>query len=258
MISIGLVTLYSTKTKTSKGQFFSLDVIVGSLIFLLAFFIIAFYWLNAQPRLTDQSADLQRDADRIADQIMTPGEILPTKDGGITPTFYPGWGIKYLAYPGTPGYPGQSLPHIDDYGTVPYIHLVRYAETPNTISCLLMWDLVFMSNTAESSRYYSQVKEKLGIPQYEYYIAIEGVDVIPGNAGVGLEDHVLTGCTFYDIPVFPVSLYLYAGRLAPANAREVANAERIVLIDLTPTSGEEAPENTQPQLAKLRVQVWRP
>lgn len=209
-----LVKLFSSNRKTSKGQFFSLDVIAGSLIFMIAFFLLAFYWLNAQAGMSEKTDDLQREAGRIADQLMVPGNVLPVPSG---------WAAAYN--------PNQPRPYIDDYGTVPYIHLVgEEANKQSEIACLLVRDLQKMSSV-ENYKYYSQVKEKLGIPRFEFYITIENNEGWP-----------LSGC--------PNLAYLNAGKQPPSNAREVANAERIVLIDPEGSGVDE--------LAKLRVQVWRP
>ena len=213
--------------KKSRGQFFSLDVIAGSLIFFVAFFLLAFYWLNAQAGMGEKTDDLQREAERIADQLMTPGKILPTPNG---------WASAYIDRVVTNGLPPH--PHIDDYGAegVPYIHLVREDETAQSkIACILVWDLAMMS----SQGYYAEVKEKLGIPRYEFYITLEDNDGAPVDCAINYAGNVYLSSA--------------SGFEPPANAREIANAERIVLIDKVPFD----PSNPV-ILAKLRVQVWRP
>ena len=216
----------SSNHEHSKGQFFSFDVIAGSVIFLLAFFLVAFYWFNAQSQLSEQTDDLQREAERIADQLLVPGEISPLPSNW--------WYKKYFANPG-------GFTRIDDYVVVPYVHLASESEELHEINLALLWDLITMSD-ANSYQFYPQVKEKLGIPRYEFYITLEDTS---GNllnaAGGGCQD-----------PATPIFTACEAGKPPTAGAREIAIAERIVLIDHTHT------DSTPHELAKLRVRVWRP
>jgi len=207
-----------------RGQFFSFDVLAGAFIFIIAFFLLAFYWLNAQALFAQQElGDTQREAERVADQLTTVG---------------PG-GDWYETYENHPQKNDRSK-LLDYYYEVDYIHLVSDASTPNEIGVDLMKDLNAMSGV-DNGRFYPGVKEKLGIPRYEVYITIE-------NSG-----GTVLSCQ-YSRPGLSGPFDCEAGRDPTAEgsgAMEIANAERIVLIDRNP--GDSAPH----ELAKLRVQVWR-
>ena len=56
-----------------KGQYFSFDAIVGSVIFILALVTLLSYWYSLRTALNSQTNDLTREALRISDLILTPG-----------------------------------------------------------------------------------------------------------------------------------------------------------------------------------------
>ena len=210
----------NSPSRTSRGQFFSFDVIAGSTIFLVAFFLLALYWLSAQSQLQAGADGMEREAQRIADQLMTAGPA----------------GNWYEEFWTHPQKGDLSLP-LDYYHEVRHIHLASDPLAPGEVDVDLMKDLNAMSGV-DNGRFYSEVKEKLGIPRYDFYITIEG----PGGT-------VLSDC-MYSRPGLGGPFRCEAGR-EPASAREVANAEWIVMIDKNP--GDSRPR----ELAKLRVQVWR-
>jgi len=211
-----MVMMLNSANKHSKGQFFSFDVIAGSVIFLFAFFLLAFYWLNAQAQIQDHSNDMQRDAQRIADQLMTSGESYD-------------WYSNWLSSPGED--------NLDDVVLVKHMHLVGDPSTPNVVDFYLFRDLNTMSSVG-SFKYQAEVKEKLGIPRYNYYITLEDA-----NGDV----------LWCRLPGSSFSCEAPVNGEPPADAREVANAERIILFDNDLSNGPDEPE-----LVKLRVQVWRP
>jgi hypothetical protein len=180
--------------KTRRGQFFSFDVIAGAFIFMIAFFLIAFYWLNAQTLFAQQEGgDIQREAARVSDYLLSPG--IPPADS----------------------MQGAAI------GSLEGIHLVK--DGTNTLDYTLVGDFKAISDPA-NAQHYQQVKEKLGIPRYDFNVTFEN------DAGAWLRPP--------------------AGKIPSPNdpkPKDVANEERIVI--MTDASGG------NPQLAKMRVQVWR-
>lgn len=56
-----------------KGQYFSFDAIVASVIFILALVSLLSYWHSLRTALDSQTNDLAREALRISDMLLTPG-----------------------------------------------------------------------------------------------------------------------------------------------------------------------------------------
>ncbi|RLG20183.1 hypothetical protein DRN67_00565 [Candidatus Micrarchaeota archaeon] len=231
-----MVVKLNSLNKTLRGQFFSFDVIASSVIFLLAFFLLAFYWINAQNQLAQQTYDLQSEAERIANQLMVPDTEPPPSQ----------WYAEFWDY-AVIGGGDPNARKLDDYVMIPFIRFVSNSETPNEIDPWLFIDFGMMcsgTGLPSGSYYYAEVKEKLGIPQYEFWITLEDTDGTPIT---------VQG---------PVTPYIggsppYAAEAGkdpanhPTTPSEIATAERIVLIDARPDSNPH-------ELVKLRVQVWRP
>ena len=59
----------------TKGQYFSFDAIIASVIFILALFSLLSYWHSLRTALNSQSEDLTREAFRISEMVMTPGYL---------------------------------------------------------------------------------------------------------------------------------------------------------------------------------------
>ena len=55
-----------------KGQYFSFDAIIGSVIFVLALLALLSYWHSVRTYLDYQNADLPREAIRISGLVFTP------------------------------------------------------------------------------------------------------------------------------------------------------------------------------------------
>ena len=56
-----------------RGQYFSFDAIIASVIFILALFSLLSYWHSLRTALNSQTNDFAKEAIRISDIIMTPG-----------------------------------------------------------------------------------------------------------------------------------------------------------------------------------------
>ncbi|MEM3030173.1 MAG: hypothetical protein QXH27_00405 [Candidatus Micrarchaeia archaeon] len=56
-----------------KGQFFSYDAVIGGVIFVIAFALLASYWWGVSSTLNPEREDLLRDALRISDFLLTEG-----------------------------------------------------------------------------------------------------------------------------------------------------------------------------------------
>ncbi|MDO8339553.1 MAG: hypothetical protein Q7T16_02750 [Candidatus Burarchaeum sp.] len=243
--------MFSTKTKTSKGQFFSLDVIAGSLIFMVAFFILAFYWLNAQAGMGDKTDDLQRESERIADQLMVPSQFENIEFTDMQTALGP-------MCPNYPDITDTSIKQPDDLLPVNYVSII------NSKSRVLLTAMAYLNYTsaltagAGSIRFYDSIKEKLGIPRYEYYITLEDSN---GDVRTDCADFGFTTTTCSPSGPPPM-LNCVGGAPPPPNAREIANAERIALFNRY--RGEFDPDVAgqlyfgAPELVKVRVQVWRP
>jgi len=212
--------------RNHRGQFFSFDVIAGAFIFLIAFFLLAFYWLNAQALFAQQEqGDMQREAERVADQLLVPSDI----SVGLIAEY------TMLPAPVPPSY------KLDDVHETPVLSI---GNGRAGINLLAMTHLIYASNMSkekdrlDKGRFYADAGEKLGIPKYEYYVTIEDDD-----------GAILGSCNDFLKLDGPDGRMKCAAGTAPAGAREVANAERIVLFtdDLT----------GKPELRKLRMQVWQ-
>lgn len=57
---------------SSKGQYFSFDAIIASIIFILTFMALLGYWFSVRSGLESQEADISREASRISDMMFTP------------------------------------------------------------------------------------------------------------------------------------------------------------------------------------------
>ena len=55
--------------KTMKGQYFSFDAIIATLIFILTMVSVFSYWSNTRTALDTQNSDLMREAQRISDVL---------------------------------------------------------------------------------------------------------------------------------------------------------------------------------------------
>ncbi|MEM4389073.1 MAG: hypothetical protein QXG98_00230 [Candidatus Micrarchaeia archaeon] len=58
---------------TSRGQFFSYDAVIGGVIFVVAFALLATYWWGVSSTLNPEREDLLREALRISDFLLTEG-----------------------------------------------------------------------------------------------------------------------------------------------------------------------------------------
>ena len=57
-----------------KGQYFSFDAIVAAIIMITAFTLLFTYWFSMQYAVESRTLDLQSNAMRIADSLLTPGK----------------------------------------------------------------------------------------------------------------------------------------------------------------------------------------
>lgn len=56
-----------------KGQYFSFDAIIATVIFILALLALLSYWHSLRTSLDVQSGDITKEAIRISDALLTPG-----------------------------------------------------------------------------------------------------------------------------------------------------------------------------------------
>ncbi len=218
-----------------RGQFFSFDVIAGAFIFLIAFFLLAFYWLNAQALFAQQeSGDMQREAERVADQLMVGSR---TGTDIITPL------VNLDAM-----YNGQGIPPDYKEDNVYPMPVASFGDGRGGLNQYALSHFLTMSNDY-NHRFYNDTKEKLGIPRYEYYITIEGTD-----------GHYLNTCIEL-VAIINGGAYgrgCFAG-IEPGfgGAKQVANAERIVVFEDYVKAGSGIGPSGTRYPAKLRVQVWQ-
>ena len=230
-----VILISSINNKNSKGQFFSFDVIVGSVIFMLAFFLVSFYWLNAQTQVADHTVDLQREAVRISELLM----VNSTIDAVLDPAQSDPDDNILVAYATYTPDPRNIVEHVY------IIHVMGVGSHMNGNTHLNTYAFLHLVHLSDDDfgtgvgnrRFYPDVKLMLGIPQYDYYITLEDSD-----------GTILTTCPslWGDAP-----RNCAAGIEPPADVREVANAERIVLFRADPASAGPY------ELTKLRIQVWR-
>ncbi|MFA6036331.1 MAG: hypothetical protein WC759_05235 [Candidatus Micrarchaeia archaeon] len=235
----------------SRGQFFSFDVLAGAFIFMLAFFLLAFYWLNAQALFAQQeTGDMQREAERMADQLLVPDDMGVPILTAYAQNFY-------LVNGGTP----PAGKRFDQVYAMPVLSFGDgwSSRGPNNLNPWALSHFILMSNfyggsTPDKPYFYNDMKEKLGIAKYNYYVTIEGTDGLP-----------LTKCLDVIAGAVPGQADYRYGKTCRAgknpadpdsNVKQVANAERIVIfVDYTYTGGTMVPSTST--LAKMRVQVWQ-
>jgi len=56
-----------------KGQFFSYDAIIGAMIFVIAFGLLVTYWWSVRSVLNPERDDMLKEALRVSDGLLTPG-----------------------------------------------------------------------------------------------------------------------------------------------------------------------------------------
>jgi len=56
-----------------KGQFFSYDAVIGGVIFVIAFALLASYWWGVGSTLNPEREDMMREALRVSDFLLTEG-----------------------------------------------------------------------------------------------------------------------------------------------------------------------------------------
>ncbi len=63
-----------TARNTKKGQYFSFDAIMASVIFILALTLLSSHWFSLRAQIDDRSDYLQTEAFRISDALLGPGD----------------------------------------------------------------------------------------------------------------------------------------------------------------------------------------
>lgn len=58
-----------------KGQYFSFDAIVASVIFILTFISLITYWFSVKSSLESKNDEITREAARISDYLLTPSVL---------------------------------------------------------------------------------------------------------------------------------------------------------------------------------------
>ncbi len=61
--------------KTKKGQYFSFDAIIASVIFILTFMAIVTYWFSVKSSLESKDDQISKEAARITDSMLTPAYL---------------------------------------------------------------------------------------------------------------------------------------------------------------------------------------
>ncbi len=59
-----------------KGQYFSFDAIIASIIFILTFVSLVSYWFSVKSSLDSKEDEISKEAARISDTLFTPGYLL--------------------------------------------------------------------------------------------------------------------------------------------------------------------------------------
>lgn len=59
--------------KWKKGQIWSYDLIVGSLLFIIAMAILAFFWWSARTNMSEDKEAIVRESLKVSDVLMSPG-----------------------------------------------------------------------------------------------------------------------------------------------------------------------------------------
>ncbi|VVB66294.1 Uncharacterised protein [Candidatus Gugararchaeum adminiculabundum] len=129
-----------------RGQFFSFDVIMGAVVFLIALFLLTTYWWGIRNSFDDTRENMYLATLRVSDLLMTPGAPTNWADPGAVAGQY---GLmKNWTY--------QKL---DIYKAKRFLSLTR----PITGN-------------------YNDIKKSLGAQNYEFYITIENVSYPAGSA----------------------------------------------------------------------------
>lgn len=132
----------SSNTRFRKGQFFSYDAIMGAVIFIFAIGLLLLYWYGARASISPEHEDLQREAIRISDVLLSTGS--------------PGW-ETYVANP-------------VQWGQITQLGLVN-TSLPNS-NKLDQYKLQAMMAFTGTSAGYNASKEKLQTP-YDYNVTLE-------------------------------------------------------------------------------------
>ncbi|MFA6327849.1 MAG: hypothetical protein WCY41_00190 [Candidatus Micrarchaeia archaeon] len=67
-----------------KGQYFSFDAIIATIIMVLAFSSLVAYWHGAQTVMESRTSNNLADANRVAESLMSPGSPLEWANGSYT------------------------------------------------------------------------------------------------------------------------------------------------------------------------------
>jgi hypothetical protein len=67
-----------------KGQYFSFDAVIATVIMVLAFSSLVTYWSGAQKVVEDRTNSRLADAGRVAEMLLTPGSPANWQGGGIS------------------------------------------------------------------------------------------------------------------------------------------------------------------------------
>jgi hypothetical protein len=83
---------------TSKGQYFSFDAVIASLIFLLTMISLLSYWYNVRSTMDYQQGEITKQALRVSDIVLTPayGQAAPNSKCQVG--FTEAWGKKVVNY----------------------------------------------------------------------------------------------------------------------------------------------------------------
>jgi hypothetical protein len=80
--------------KWRKGQYFSLDAVIASLIFILMIISLLSYWYAVKSAMERQDSELMKEAFRVSDLLFTP----QTSEGPCKIGFSDSWNYKTLNY----------------------------------------------------------------------------------------------------------------------------------------------------------------
>ncbi len=84
------------KAHHMKGQYFSFDAIIASVIFVMALVALLSYWYSVKAYLDNQNDDLSREAVRISNVLFIPSPPLSSRCGDGRVGFAVSWDDKRL------------------------------------------------------------------------------------------------------------------------------------------------------------------
>lgn len=111
--------------KAMKGQYFSFDAIIATVIMVLATTTLVSYWFGVQSVVDSRNSPLHSDAMRIAESLVSPGVPENWPSAGIENTYQLGLANGY-----TNDLNMSKIVKLHDYATVDYKAVGRIMRAP--------------------------------------------------------------------------------------------------------------------------------